>query len=232
MERERAKIAECAELAVLILAAKGVRRVLKDDNIVLLGQRHDRIHIDWIAANVDGDDHLRLVGDLFLHVLGIHIQRQRIDIRKHQLAADGKRIRHGCGKRDGRDDNLVSWLQSSILAGNLKARCAVGQKCRASGVQIFVAHILGLANLHVQRQLCRGRGNLVQRENVLLNRFQRLVVGLALAFHHKPDDGHQILRVIVFADRSPRDFGFAGVIPEIRCFLLHLKLTPFRISVC
>ena len=174
----------------------------------------------------------RLVGDLFLHVLGIHIQRQRIDIRKHQLAADGKRIRHGCGKRDGRDDNLVSWLQSSILAGNLKARCAVGQKCRASGVQIFVAHILGLANLHVQRQLCRGRGNLVQRENVLFNRFQRLVVGLALAFHHKPDDGHQILRVIVFADRSPRDFGFAGVIPEIRCFLLHLKLTPFRISVC
>lgn len=55
---------------MLILAAKGVRRVLKDDNIVLLGQRHDRIHIDWIAANVDGDDHLRLVGDLFSTSLG------------------------------------------------------------------------------------------------------------------------------------------------------------------
>ena len=134
VERERAKIADCAELAVLILAAKGVRRVLKDDNIVLLGQRHDRIHIDWIAANVDGDDHLRLVGDLFLHVLGIHIQRQRIDIRKHQLAADGERICHGRRKSDGGDDDLVAGLQPGVLAGDLKARGAVGEEGRALGV--------------------------------------------------------------------------------------------------
>ena len=212
-------MADGTELAALVLAAEGMRSILKDDDIMLLCQLHNGIHINRIAANMHRHDHLRLVGNLPGHVFRVHIKRQRVNVGKDNLTADGQRIRHRGSKGDRRHNDFIAGFETGVFARNLEASGAVGQKCTALGAEILVAHLLGLGDLFVKRQLRRRLRHLVQRVDFLLDRFQRSVIRLAAADHHELDDGHQVFCIVILTDRSPGDLGLAGVISKIRRFL-------------
>ena len=237
MERERSEMADRSELAALVFTAERVRCVLKHNNIMLSGQLHDGVHVDGIAADVHGHDHLRLVGDLSGHVGRVHVERARVNVGKDDLAADGQRIRHRGSKGDGRNDDLIAGLEAGVFARDFKARGAVGQKCTALGLEVLIAHRLGLGDLFVKRQLCRRLGHLVKRVDLFLHCLQRGVIRLAMTRHHELDDGHQVFRVVVLADRCPGHLGLTGIVSEIRrflfcfCFVCH-SLTPFKSTIC
>ena len=125
--------------------------------------------------------------------------------------------------------NLVARFQVGVFVSDLKARGAVGHEQRTLGVQVFVGHRFGLGHHHVHRELGRRLGNGVQFAHVALDIAHHGLVVLAASLHHKADERHHVFHVVILANCRPRHPGLAGIVAEIRCFLLHglEKLLPF-----
>ena len=70
-EAEAADVADRTGGAALVDAAEALRAVFDDLQIVLLRDRHDRVHVGDDAVEVDHHDRLRALGDVPLDVGGI-----------------------------------------------------------------------------------------------------------------------------------------------------------------
>ena len=225
VEAEAAEMADRAELASLVFAAKAMRRILHHHDVVLLRQLHDRIHLHRIAADVHGDDNLRLRRDLARHVGGIHVDRTWIDIRKHELRADGKRIGHRRDERVGGHDHLVAGADARIAIAHLQRGRAVGEEQRAAllHAQVGVDGLFDFAHLVAHRELAGRRRNLGELRHGGGHFRQRRVVLGPRAAHEELYQLHHVFGVVVLAYRRPRHLRVASVIPEVACFLAHFN---------
>ena len=219
---------ECTEItdgsdhSSLIHGAECVCRILQHQNVVLLGKLQDGIQVHRIAADMYGNDHLGLGGDLSCHVRRIHVDGSGVYVGKDQLASDGKRICHGCHKGDRRNDDLVSRLQIGILVCDLKACGGIGHKGCGLGLEVLVTSSLRRLDLRAERQLS-GRGcQRIQLLDLRPNCLQSILIFLSLSLHQEANDLHQIVYVVVLTNCRPRHLGCTGIIPEIRRLLSHI----------
>ena len=97
-----------AEPAALVLRAERLAGVLDQDEVVLLGQRPERIELAGVAEDVHGDDALRPLGDRRLDCCRFEVHGPLVDVGE-----DGRRafvdeaVRRG-DERVRRRDHLVA----------------------------------------------------------------------------------------------------------------------------
>jgi hypothetical protein len=91
----------------LVLSSQSLSSILNDKKPSLLSYFKNRVHINALSEEMDGDDGFRSRGDLLFNLRGIDIIGGWIDIDK-----DGRcsyaRDSPGCRKEgEGRDENFV-----------------------------------------------------------------------------------------------------------------------------
>src|SRR5437867_149076 len=107
LKGEGAQIADGAGGAVVVARAMGVGGVFDDSQLVLLGDRHDRIHVGDLAGEMDGNDGAGATCDSGLDGARIDVEGFNVDVRED---GDGVGFDDGGGGREkgvGRDDHLI-----------------------------------------------------------------------------------------------------------------------------
>ena len=143
-EREAADRTDGAGLLALVHAAEALRAVLDHEEVVLLRDLHDRIHVGDHAVEVDDDDGLRLLGDRGLDLLGIEeVVRPDVDEDGERTGLDG--AEGGGDERIGGADDLVTRADAERGERAVERRGAVGD-----GDRVLHAEPLGplLLELH------------------------------------------------------------------------------------
>ena len=73
-----------------------LRRVLDDDQVMLLRERHHRVHVRRLPVEMDGHEGARARGDGGGSRFGVHVPRRRIDVDDHRRGAG---VEHGVDRR-------------------------------------------------------------------------------------------------------------------------------------
>ncbi len=124
VQAEGADVADGPDLAALVLRAVGLAGILDHEELVLLRDGQDRVHVGGQPLDVHGDDGLRARGDGRLELRGIHAVRPRVDVDEDR---DGVLVQGaGGGGEEGErgGDDLVPRSDAARRQGHVQGRRA------------------------------------------------------------------------------------------------------------
>ena len=128
MEAEDPDIGQRSGPAAFVFGPGGVRTVFDHQDVSLARHFHDRVHIAALAVQVDDDNRLSPLGDLFDHRGRIEIQRPRIDIRENNLRTQHSRRVGGGDPTDRSSDHFIARLQAGGDGRKLQPSRAGGDR--------------------------------------------------------------------------------------------------------
>ena len=101
-----------------------MRRILDHDQMMLLCDRMNGIHIAGLSCQMHRNNRFGLIRDLAPDVLRIDIVRLRINVCKNRRSAAVQHTVGGCRKRDRRGDYLIPRSDSRRMACRMQCRRA------------------------------------------------------------------------------------------------------------
>jgi len=107
-EREAAVVADRADAAALVLRTDRLAGVFDDDEVVLFGDRHDRVHIGGLAEEVDRNDRLGARRHFFLDLRRIDVVGRRVDVGEDRRRADPDDCADRRKEGEGRGDDFIA----------------------------------------------------------------------------------------------------------------------------
>jgi hypothetical protein len=111
--------------------------ILDHDQVVLLGKRHEPVHIAGPSRMVHGDDGSRFRGEDRLDRLGRHVLRLGRHVRKHRRRARPHDAARGSDERARRNNDLISRSNTRRLNGKLECKRAIRQRDRVLGIAVI-----------------------------------------------------------------------------------------------
>ena len=145
--------AECGQSAcgagddAVALGSVRLAGVLEEDEIVPLGERHERAHVRHLPVEVDGQQEARPLSDCGLDCGDVDVP---VGLRHVHGDRSAARLRHGLQRRDERvrgDDHLVAGLDPG--GDQAEAQCveAAREADRVGGPNVGGERLLELADL-------------------------------------------------------------------------------------
>lgn len=129
VEAEHLGVAEVADHAAAIGAAKGVGRIEHQSQTVALGDLGQRVHGAGLAPDVYADDARGARGDQRLNSSWIDVVRRCIHVTEHRrdlLPLQGV----GCGhKGEGRDDDLAAQSEGTAAISSATVPLHMAMQC-------------------------------------------------------------------------------------------------------
>ena len=102
-----------------------MRRILDHDQMMLLCDRMNGIHIAGLSCQMHRNNRFGLIRDLAPDVLRINVVRLRIDVCKNRRSAAVQHTVGGCRKRDRRGDYLIPRSDSRRMTCRMQCRSIV-----------------------------------------------------------------------------------------------------------
>jgi len=136
VKRERADMAEGADLAVIDDGAEGFAGIFEAEEIFLQGQIVDFVDAGGIAKDLDRDNRFGLGSDFFLHLSDIDVVGDRVDVGKDRLGADHEDDIGGGDEAVGGGDDLIAGPDAPGDQGELQ-----GAGAAVDGDGVFTAYV-------------------------------------------------------------------------------------------
>lgn len=107
LQAEDRHVTDAAELAAAIAAAVALGAILQHLHAVLVGERHDPVHVAGGAGHVDGHDDRGALGDALAQRHGIEVERV-VDLTEHRNGPHLNNRAHGGHPKERRDDHFAA----------------------------------------------------------------------------------------------------------------------------
>ncbi len=125
VEAEAADVAPSTDRLSFINGAVRVRTILNYFDLVAVGNLHDAIHLSRIAPHVDNANGLCPLRDSPLDVVGICVQRSRVNVAENRCRPALQNRSRGCVPGIGRNDNFFPRAYPGGEIGAVQSRRAV-----------------------------------------------------------------------------------------------------------
>ena len=201
-------IAKAAEELAVIAAAKRLRAVLNDDQVMCTRDADDLVHLRRRALVMNRNDRLRFRGDLPFKIGGIHVQIVT-NVCKNRRSPHG--YEHAIIRipRETGDDHLVAGADARRSNRAQQRSGTAGNRQSIFAVQPFLKHLL--ERLDLLRV-----ANAVMAERALLTDDVRQLVQLLLT-----DQGG--------AKHMRGEWGCAYGLPAVDCKCFHFSVLSVRL---